>query len=324
MGLSMLSNGTGMRRVIATALAFWLVICTSTLPAVAADSVQSADPTDIGVVEKLVYGKTMTGTYLDRINRLERDLFGGEQSGTVPARTLNIQMRAFDSASQESLWMRLRAVEWRSGLPVNETYITERLAAIETYLLGEPQTGAIVTRVDRLVSLWFVGGKISTGDIVIPEGTVIELELAEQVSTETATPGQVVKLVVTKSVVIDGALVIPAGSTGEMLIKDASPAGHAFKKAKLEVELRRVKAFDGTMLPIVPEAQFVDDSDQAVTTQLAMGASILGMALLPPLGLAAGFLIKGNQIVLEKGLEIRAAVKADSVVRGMWIVPLGD
>ncbi len=324
MGLAMLSNGTGTRRVIAAALAFWVVICTSALPVGAADPVQSTDPTDIGVVEKLVYGKTMTGTYLDRLNRLERDLFGSEQKGTVPARTLNVQMKAFDSASQESLWMRLRAVEWRSGLPVNETHITERLAAIETYLLGEPQTGPIAPRVDLLVSLWFVGGKISTGEIVVPAGTVIELELKEQVSSETATPGQSVQLVVTKSVIIDGALVIPAGSTAEMVVNDASPAGHAFKKAKLEVELKRVKAFDGTMLSVAPEVEFVDDSGQAVTTQLAMGASILGMALLPPVGLAAGFLIKGNQIVLEEGLMIRAALKADSAVNGLWIVPLAD
>ena len=324
MGLSMLSNCIGTRRVIAAALVFWVIVGTSALPACAADPAQSTDPTDIGMVERLVYGKTMTGTYLDRLNRLERDLFGSEQAGTVPARTLNLQMNASDTASQESLWMRLRAVEWRSGLPVNETHITERLAAIETYLLGEPQTGAIAPRVDRLVSLWFVGGKISTDEVVIPEGTVIELQLKEQVSSETAKPGQSIRLVVSKSVIIDGALVIPAGSTAEMVVTEAAPAGHAFKRAKLEVELKRVRAFDGSLLSIIPEANLVDDTDQEATTQLSVGESILGMALLPPVGLAAGFLVKGNQIVLEEGLVIRAALKADSAVRGMLIVPLAD
>ena len=315
MGLAMLSKSTRPRRVVAVALAFWVIICTSALPAGAADSAEPTDltgPSDLSLVERLVYGKTMTGTYLDRLGRLERDLVGSEQ------------MKAVDSASQESLWMRLRAVEWRSGLPVNETHITERLAAIETYLLGEPQTGPIVSRVDRLVSLWFVGGKISTGEVVIPEGTTIELELKEEVSSETAKPGQSVRLVVSRSLIIDGALVIPAGSPAEMVITDASPAGHAFKRAKLEVELKRVKAFDGSMLSIVPEADVVDDGDQETTTHLAVGASILGLALLPPLGAAAGFLIKGNQIALEEGLVIRAALKADSPVTGMWIVPLAN
>jgi hypothetical protein len=327
MGLAMLSKSTRPRRVVAVALAFWVIICTSALPAGAADSAEPTDltgPSDLSLVERLVYGKTMTGTYLDRLGRLERDLFGSEQEGTIPVRSLGVQMKAVDSASQESLWMRLRAVEWRSGLPVNETHITERLAAIETYLLGEPQTGPIVSRVDRLVSLWFVGGKISTGEVVIPEGTTIELELKEEVSSETAKPGQSVRLVVSRSLIIDGALVIPAGSPAEMVITDASPAGHAFKRAKLEVELKRVKAFDGSMLSIVPEADVVDDGDQETTTHLAVGASILGLALLPPLGAAAGFLIKGNQIALEEGLVIRAALKADSPVTGMWIVPLAN
>jgi hypothetical protein len=307
-------------RVIALLLAVGLVITTAAVP------VYAEEPIDIAKLEKLVYGKTYTGTYLDRLSRLERDLYGSERQGAIPARSTELAFKVSDSPSAESLWLQLRAVEWKSSQPIIETNLMEKLAAMETYLFGETQTGPIIKRVEQLISLWFVGGAIPQREVVVPEGTVLDLRLLEEVSSETAKAGQVARLVVTTNVVVDGVVVVPAGSIAELTVKDAVAGSHAFKKAKLDVELKSVKAIDGTLISLVPASQdgsvASTDVNQDQTTQLAVGASIAGLVLLGPIGAAAGFLVRADQIVLPADLAVRAAVKADSPVLGVEALPV--
>lgn len=306
-------------RVIAFLLAVGLVITTTAVP------VCAEEPTDIAKLERLVYGKTHTGTYLDRLNRLERDLYGSEREGSIPIRSSELDFKVADYASAESLWFQLRALEWKSSQPITGTCLVEKLAAMETYLYGETQTGPIIPRIEQLVSLWFVGGKISYREVVIPEGTALDLRLLEEVSSETAKPGQVFRLVTTRNLVVDGVVVIPAGSTAELTVKEAVAGSHAFKKAKLEVELKNVKAIDGTLISLVPASSdgsvASTDVNQDTTTQLAVGASLAGLVLLGPIGAAAGFLVRADQIVLPADLAIKAAVKADSPVLGVEALP---
>ncbi len=321
MALAFLPARIRRNRSLVALLAAFVLLATSVLP------VHAQDPTHIDRLERLLYGRTYTGTYLDRLTRLERDLYGSAREGSIPTRSVDIEFMLSDRSSVESLWLQLRAIEWKSGRPMNETHIMDRLTAMELYVYGEPQTGPVVPRVKELVDLWFVGGRIPFQKVDIPSGTPVDLRLEEEVSSKTAKVGQVVKLTVVNNVVVDGILVIPKGSTAELVITEAQAGTRALmRQAKLNVELKRVKAIDGSSLAIAPFDPNRDlgfeDVDQEATTQLAIGASILGMILLPPLGAAAGLLVKADQLVLSQGTVIRAAVIADTQVLGVETVPL--
>lgn len=307
------------RRVIAGVLALAVLLMTVALP------VCAQDPIDIDRLEMLLYGRTYTGTYLDRLNRLEKDLYGSQQSGAIPVRTLDIDFKLSDRSSAESLWLQFRAVEWKSGQAVNETYIMDRLSDMELFVYGEVKSGPVLSRVDELVRLWFIGGKIPFRTADVPARTPVDLKLEQEVSSETAKAGQVVKLSVVNNVIVDGVLVIPRGATGELLVTEAEAGTHAFKRAKLNVQLKNVKAIDGTLLaiePADPEADLTGGSaNQDAKTQLAVGASILGMILLPPLGAAAGLLVRADQLVLPQGTVIRAVISTHSPVLGVEVVP---
>lgn len=322
MGLAFLPARIRRNRTLVVSLVVALLATTTALP------VCAQDPTDIARLETLLYGRTYTGTYLDRLTRLERDLYGDQRDGSIPARSVDIEFKLSDRSSLESLPLQLRALEWKSGQPVNETHIMERLAAMELYVYGEPSSGPVIPRINELVNLWFVGGKIPFHQADIPSGTPVELRLLEEVSSETAQTGQVVKLLVTNNVVVDGAVVIPRGAVAELVVTEAQAGTHAFRRAKLDIELRSVKAIDGSSIPIVPFDPERDltsgDVDQDATTQLAVGASILGMILLPPIGAAAGLLVRADQIVLPKDAVIRAAIAVDARILGVETVPLAQ
>jgi hypothetical protein len=85
---------------------------------------------------------------------------------------------------------------------------------------------------------------------VVPDGTEVDLKLAETISSARAMVGQRIRFTVTKDLVINGYVVIPVGALAIGTITKASPKKWAGRSGKLEMSLQDVTAIDGTKIDL--------------------------------------------------------------------------
>ena len=85
---------------------------------------------------------------------------------------------------------------------------------------------------------------------VVPDGTEVDLKLAETISSARAMVGQRIRFRVAKDVVINGYVVIPVGALAIGTITKADPKKWAGRSGKLEMSLQDVTAIDGTKIDL--------------------------------------------------------------------------
>jgi hypothetical protein len=85
---------------------------------------------------------------------------------------------------------------------------------------------------------------------VVPDGTEVDLKLAETISSARAMEGQRIRFKVAKDVVVDGYVVIQTGSLAIGTVTKASPKKWAGRSGKLEMSLQNVNAIDGTKIDL--------------------------------------------------------------------------
>ena len=83
-----------------------------------------------------------------------------------------------------------------------------------------------------------------------PDGTEVDLKLAETISSARAMEGQRIRFKVAKDVVVDGYVVIQTGSLAIGTVTKASPKKWAGRSGKLEMSLQNVTAIDGTKIDL--------------------------------------------------------------------------
>lgn len=84
---------------------------------------------------------------------------------------------------------------------------------------------------------------------LVPNGTAIVVRIVDLVSTRTASREDVFNLVLAEPVLLDGEIVIPAGTPGKGQVVDAGKPGMAGKPGKLVLAGRYLE-FEGRQIPI--------------------------------------------------------------------------
>lgn len=133
----------------------------------------------------------------------------------------------------------------------------------------------------------------------LPAGTVVRLELAETVSSETAVVGQRVNFKVINEVKKSGKILINGGTTaiGEIITVDKN--GALGKPGTIGIQLKSVNAIDGTVVLIS-------------ASKVVNGASKQTEALIVTLILCIfGIFIKGENATLQAGSIFEATTISD-------------
>ena len=101
----------------------------------------------------------------------------------------------------------------------------------------------------------------------VPAGTRFAVRLLQPLSSHTAKEGMIVPAVTITPIVIDGAVLIPAGSAIEGRVTKANSTGWGFRHetASLTVDWREVKLADGRTLPITARVYQVENAQEKVT-----------------------------------------------------------
>ncbi len=266
----------------------------------------------LSAVEILIYGNQSDDSILNRVIKLENTLYGTEMDGSLIERANNIYNYVLGNNNNPSLMFKLNGLEWSLTTDITQDTLVNKLNRLENMVFGEKKTGALEGRIDYLINITFPKGNISYEGTEIPKNTLIKIKTFDKISSESSKTGDKVRFEVSENVYIDSKLVIPAGSTGILEISQVEKSGNLGKEGNINVEFSKLMTIDGSELQVGldEEAQLMNRSQQ-----LALGASILGAAVLGPVGLVAGYFVKGQEEVLPKGSELYVqSVNTKSVI----------
>lgn len=309
-----------MRQTIALCMVF-ITIWVMAVPVAFADN-QDIGPPQLSEVEMVLYGETREGPLLTRLERVELEVFGQVESGsTFPVRLQRLAKLLIGAEGDTSLKMKLNAIEWAIFRKINEgPSITDRLDEMELAMFGETRAAnGFTKRLNDLLHLMWPGGTVYVGEEVIPEGTLIKIRLLTELNSEVSKVDDIVRYVVIDDVIVNHKITIASGATGEGRIISIDTAGRLGRDGNVHVDFGTVVAMDSSKVGVQIESRA---SERNRNVELAAGASIVGAAVLGPLGLAAGLFITGKESVIPAGSEFYVEVAQNETVDALSLVPL--
>lgn len=266
-------------------------------------------------VEMTLYGAEQTGALLERVDKLEKDIYGTESKDAMLTKLDKIYVYTTEnSGGTPSLVTRLNGVEWMLTHQVTTLPFAERIANLETTLLGNTYLGSFDARLSNLQNLAIGGGRLNLTPTTITPDTLVKIKIVTPLGSKTSRVGDIVKYQVAEDVKIGEVLVIAKGAPGVGKVTKVQQSRNFGRDAKLEVEFTNVTAIDGTMVATV-----LGDKAKEQTKSLAKaaGASVAGMALLGPLGVVGGAFVHGQEIEIPADSVMYIQTGADNEVYGI-------
>lgn len=301
-------------RIIAMIL---LMCCLSTiLPAAEVD--RDLDKR-ISRVERYIYGDEQSAETADRLRQIEEDLFGRSTGQTDSEKSRYLHDFIFKgSASNLSLDMKLSFLEWKLFNKTGEGTLEARLAEIDKKVIGNVSMEPMAFRLEQLVHLTIERGLISLHAVTIPAGTEIRLRMKKDLSSRTAAKGDTIPMVVADDLFINGnILVMTKGGIVTAEVKNVRRGGRFGRTGYVNLDVRNIESMDASLLSIK-----IEDAGSKFDKRkigMAAGASTLGYLVLGPIGLAGGAFIKGGEIEVPAGTEISVVTTEDRKVTGVLV-----
>lgn len=311
-----------MKKAISIGLIILLVIPVVSLNLQAKDLQPSFSLSKLQQVEKKLYGRSKdaeTGSLLQRIKDLEKQLYGRKMSGSLIERAERIFNLVLSNQSHRpSLCFTIGALEWSLQQRVKQGSLKERLINLEKLLLGEKQPGSISSRMGDLINYTLPEGKIKVEEVEIPAQSLVKIEFLEKVSSDNISEGREIKYRVVKDLLVNGRLVLPAGSRGTATVESVEKANNFGQDGKIKLSFNEINLLDNTELSLTLDEKAVEKNK---SMKLALGASILGTAVLGPAGLVTGYFVKGEEKVIKPGQPFFVETKVATVAFGLPIRP---
>jgi len=280
-------------------------------------------PPGLGQLEEILYGRVQEGALLSRLERIEMDVLGTIDSNSAFLVRVQKLLNMLTGAEAEvSLKMKLNATEWAMFQSINEgPSIARRLDVLETAMFGQPRPSqGIAARLEELAALMWPGGRVYTTGRLVPKGTLVKIELLTELNSERSKANDVVQYKVVEDVRIDGAIAIPAGTVGQGHVISATPSGNLGRDGLVQVDFGSVSAMDSTRVPIAVAERA---SEQNRSLELAAGAGLAGVILLSnPIGLAAGYFVRGRAHVVPVGTVFYVETANDVNVNALSLAPV--
>jgi len=137
-----------------------------------------------------------------------------------------------------------------------------------------------------LLVLCFLSASLSiAAEITIKAGTPVPVKLEQELSSETATAGQIVKFSVTRDVTVNDFVVIKAGTEVVGEIAHAQKTGTFGKEGRLSLVVRHATAVDNTMVPL--RATLSQEGEEKLAVSFLFCPFIKGTSSIIPVGTEA-------------------------------------
>lgn len=283
-----------------------LTTCSAAIPQTVQDK--------LAAIEADAYGGEQSGALLDRISRLETDFNGNHMNGSLMARVDAIYDQLYNNAAGPSVLAKINAIEWNISHQVSMKSVQQRVTDLELELQGKTDGGTFTTRLSALSELSFGNVTLPMVPTEVPANTLVKVALVDPVNAKNLKLGDTIRFKVIDDVIVDGNLVFAKGEPGEGTVTKLRQAKNFGRDAEVIVDFKKTKAIDGTYVDT-----FVGDEAKKEMQNLAMaaGASIVGMALLGPIGVITGIFVNGKNIDLPAGTEVYIQTKSDQILYGV-------
>ena len=138
------------------------------------------------------------------------------------------------------------------------------------------------------------------GHIYIPKRTALEVQLMDRMDCKRVQKYQPVDFKTVENLIINGVVVIPAGTIGKGYVYEVQKPGGFGRKGVLRIAAHEIKTINGIKVPLMKGLEGKGKTDGGAVA-VAAAVSFLG-----------GFLMKGSGIVYEPGTNCMVEVKADT------------
>ncbi len=271
-------------------------------------------------LEVTLYGQVQEGALIERLARVEQDVFGEQKMGPILVRIENLNTYLMlGGGAVDSLQLKLNAIEW---MVYQEIYVGEplytRLERLENAMYGSLQQGPVMQRADELLRMVWASDKLNVDVVTVPKETLVKIKLLTELDSAKSKVGDKVHYRVIEDVMIKDRLVIPAGTEGVGAVQEATAAKRLGVDGRLLVDFKSLPAIDGTRVSLVMEETATEKNK---SLEMAAGAGMAGVILLGPIGLAGAYFIKGKDVVITKGTEFYVEVMRDARASGLSLVP---
>ena len=262
-------------------------------------------------IEKIIYGYVAKGGLIERLSKVEEDLFGRSLPGTIAERhaaILNFLETGTDE--QPSMIFKLGVAEWVVDKKIRASEAaSKRLEDLEVNLTGASRNGnPIVMRVESLLAT-LIMDPVTSVPVNLPGNTVMKFRFMDELSPAISKAGDFVRLELTSDLIVNQCLVAPAGSLLITQVREVKRPRMFGVPGEVRLSFEELKPL-GPQRPLV----YIGDASQKAIKEArktgdrgegaivgAGAVSIAGAALLGPLGLVSGVFIRGNSIKIAAG-----------------------
>ena len=288
------------------------------------NTVQGSSGQMMARIEQIIYGYVAKGGLIERLGKVEEDLFGRSLPGTIAERHVAIlTFLEIGTDEQPSMMFKLGVAEWVVNKKIRASEsATRRLEDLEVNLTGASRNGnPIVMRVESLLAT-LVMDQVTSQPVLLPANTVMKFRFMDELSPAKSKKGDYVRLELTNDIIVNQCLVAPAGSLLITEVRDVKRPRMFGIPGEVRLSFNELKPLGPQKPPVcvgkesenaIKEARRAGDRGEGAIVG-AGAVSIAGAALLGPVGLVSGVFIRGNSIKIPAGSVTFVQTSGDIVV----------
>ena len=272
---------------------------------------------ELGEMEKLLYGSISDKSIIERVNDVEKTVYNSVQSGSIVERTEKlIKDLLITTENSTSLLFLFNTIEWSIKGKLAGGTLIERLDGLEEMVSGENNDGPLKARIEELYNITIKGREMPVEKVESRNNQLIRVELLEKINSNTASRGEKVSYRVLADIKVKDTLIIPKGSRGELEVTQIEEAGKMGKDGDIKIGFPSLETIDGTDLAVAIQEEAQEENE---SQKLAIGASVLGTALLGLPGVVAGYFVEGKDEEIPAGSDMYIQVTENKELFGVVI-----
>lgn len=266
--------------------------------------------------ETFVYGAVQTGSLMDRINKLQKDMYGKTTNDALMLKVDKIYTYTKTTSLEAPAFsFQLNALEWSFNHSVSADQPAKtRLENVEHTVSGNVVQGALDDRLHSMLKLSYSAGRVEAIGTSLAKDTLVKIKIVEALNSKTNRVGDKVLFQAAEDVYAGGVLVIAKGAMGLGKISKVQPARNFGRDAQLKIDFESIEGFDGTSIPVLLGDKA---KEETLSMAKAAGASVAGMIVLGPIGIVGGAFIHGKDINIPVGTEMYVQTQGDIEVYGI-------
>ena len=270
-------------------------------------------------LERYIYGSKNQGAIAQRLDQVEKDLLGRRTGQKPPDKAQTLFNFVFKgTGSAPSLDMKINYLEWKVFNETRQGKLPERVAALDTFVIGSTSSEPLAFRVEQLIHMSLENGIISLHRVTIAAGTAIRVKLGKAISSRNSREGDTVPLTICENLFLDkNILAIGKGGllSGSL---DKVRRGRRFGRSGfVKLSVSEIAAIDSKSVPV--KITCLGEEFNKKKLGMAAGASALGYLAMGPVGLVGGAFIKGADVSLSEGTILYLITTEDIPVLGVVI-----